>query len=466
MFQFLGILIFLAGLAILILRAFTNEQEVVEQYEDRWGDKRKRTIPVSPEWMINLKNKKAAWLPTLILGVLIFCLPYLFFFADRGYNYLLVFPGGKMDAVMQQGIKYRGFAKIDKWQKYIDVKVVADGVEYDKDELEGIMKPVDLRFIDQVTAKGLVSTRFELPTVKEDFIKLAVEFRSMSNLVNNTIIPTVKEQLVQTAYMFAAQNYISGEAQAFRQTFEEQLKSGTYAVLKREEKDTVYAEISNLSKDRQIKEIRTTYHVDKIMENGKPKRIPHELSENKIIVSQVIVDQIKLEDAFKARLEAQRDESAKRQLEQQKIETAKSTQQRIIAEGERDKAAERVAQEKEQVKKLIAIETRLKEEKTNKELAAIALQTERINAEKVKVKADADAYEIKKKVIAGITPEQELKMRLDAQVRMLGELAKTKWPTYYITGGSTSGKGGNGPLESLITAAMFKQLNSEATTGK
>ena len=49
----------------------------------------------------------------------------------------------------------------------------------------------------------------------------------MSNLVNNTIVPTVKEQLANTAYMFAAQDYISGEAQSFRQVFEEQLKEAT-----------------------------------------------------------------------------------------------------------------------------------------------------------------------------------------------------------------------------------------------
>lgn len=71
------------------------------------------------------------------------------------------------------------------------------------------------------------------------------------------------------------------------------------------------------------------------------------MSENNIIVSQVIVDNIELEATFKQRLEAQRDESAKRQLEQQKVETTKDAQQRIIAEGERDKAQERVNQEKE-----------------------------------------------------------------------------------------------------------------------
>ncbi|MFW5847899.1 MAG: hypothetical protein ACOCVF_03185 [bacterium] len=392
----------------------------------------------------------------MVSGVTLFMIPYLFFFAERGYSYLLVHPGGKLDAVMTQGIKWRGFAKIDPWQKYIDVKVVADDVEYDEKELEGVMRPVPLRFIDQVTATGFVSTRFELPHDKESFIDLAIKYRSMSNLVNNTIIPTVKEQLVQTAYMFAAQDYISGEAQQFRQTFDEQLKDGTYRVEKIEYRDTVFSEITS-TKDRIIKDIKTTYEVNKQLENGVPVRIPHELTENGIIVSQVIVDQITLEDAFKARLEAQRDESAKRQLEQQKIETAKATQQRIVAEGERDKAAERVAQEKEQVKTLIAIETKLKEEKTNKELATIALETQRIESQTVKVKADAEAYEIQKKVYAGITPEKRLQMELDANVKVATELAKIKFPETLIIGGADGKTDGN-LLETLIGAELAKGM--------
>lgn len=392
----------------------------------------------------------------IIVGVTLMMMKYMFFFADRGFNYLLVSPTGKMSAVMEQGIKWRGLAKIDKWQKFIDVKVVGEGIEVDEDEVEGIMKPIPLRFIDQVTASGFVSTRFELPRDEDSFISLAVKFRTMSNLVNNTIVPTVKEQLVNTAYMFAAQDYISGEAQNFRQVFEEQLKGGAYAVEKREIRDTVYSSIQS-SDERAIKEIKTSYEVNKIYENGIPKRIKHELSENNIIVSQVIVDNIELEKIFKQRLEAQRDESAKRQLEQQKVETAKDAQLRIIAEGERDKAAERVAQEKEQVKALIAIETKLKQEETNKKLAAIALETERLNAQKKKVTADAEAYEIAKKVSAGITPEVKLQMELDRDVRVAAEIAKIKFPETMIMGGE---KGSGTPLESLIGAAMAKQLQT------
>ena len=415
-------------------------------------------IQIKPlQWLGRFRS--AQGLILISFGILLMITNSLFFFADRGFNYLLVYPTGQMSAVMEQGIKWRGFAKIDKWQKFIDVKVVGAGIEVDTEEISGVMQPVPLRFIDQVTASGYVSTRFELPREEQSFIKLAVKFRTMSNLVNNTIVPTVKEQLVNTAYMFAAQDYISGEAQSFRQVFEEQLKEGAYAVEKIEKRDTIFTAIRDEA--RGIKEIKTSYEVIKILEDGLPKRIDHELSENNIIVSQVIVDNVELEATFKQRLEAQRDESAKRQLEQQKVETAKDAQQRIIAEGERDKAAERVAQEKEQVKALIAIETKLKQEETNRKLAAIALETEKLNAQRQKVQADAEAYEIAKKVSAGITPEVKLKMELDRDVRVAAEIAKINFPQTMIT---TNGEGGT-PLESLIGAAMAKQLQTNQNDG-
>lgn len=439
MLTFFGVIAFIIGIAIFVISRIDI------------------TLPALT-WMKRFKAAQAVLL--LAIGTVLMLLNSLFFFADRGFNYLLVYPTGQMSAVMEQGIKWRGFAKIDKWQKFIDVKVVGQGIEIDESEVGGVMKPVPLRFIDQVTAAGYVSTRFELPRDEESFINLAVKFRTMSNLVNNTIVPTVKEQLINTAYMFAAQDYISGEAQNFRQVFEEQLKAGAYAVEKLEKRDTVFASVQDVN--RSIKEIKTSYEVKKILENGIPKRIDHELSENNIIVSQVIVDNIELEATFKQRLEAQRDESAKRQLEQQKVETAKDAQQRIIAEGERDKAAERVAQEKEQVKALIAIETKLKQEETNKKLAAIALETERLNAQRKKVQADAEAYEIAKKVNAGITPEVKLKMQLDRDIRVAAEIAKIKFPETMIIGGD-DGKGT--PLESLIGAAMAKQLQNSKDGG-
>ncbi|SNT36384.1 SPFH domain / Band 7 family protein [Ekhidna lutea] len=442
----LGILIILFGLFMFYLRPQLSDQD---QFEDGVLIRRK-----APPFFLMFTKKISLFIAGT--GFMVAMLPYLFFWAEPGYQYFLVYPTGHSDVVMNQGIKFRGFAKVVPWQKYIDVKVTDPDDEVK--DIEGLMKPIPIRFIDQVTAEVKISGRFQLPTVEEDFITLAIKYRTMDNLVQNTLIPTIREQTNNTGYMYAAQDYISGEAQSFRQTLDEQLKDGAYAVIKIEHKDTVFNEVQKTNTDRAIKEIRTSYTVEKVLENGLPKRIPHELTENNIIVSQVIVDDVVLEPIFKQRLEAQRDESAKRQIEQQKVETAKAAQARIIAEGERDKAGERVAQEKEQVKQLIAIETKLKQERTNKELAAIALETERLKAQQKKVSADAKAYENAKLVIAGLTPQERAEWQYKTSVGVAAELSKLTFPQTMIIGGEDSG---GTPLESLIGAAMAKQLTTD-----
>lgn len=436
----IGVLLIIFGLVMFFLRPQLSEENVFE------GEK--KVLSKAPPILLMFSKKVS--LATSLSGILLVLMPYLFFWAEPGYQYFLVYPTGNTSAIMSQGIKWRGFAKVVPWQKYIDVKVVTDGEQVD--EIEGVMTPIPIRFIDQVTATVKLSGRFQLPSDEGSFTNLAIRFRSMDNLVQNTLIPTIREQTNNTGYMFAAQDYISGEAQSFRQTLDEQLKDGAYAVIKIEHKDTIFNEIQ--VNKREIKEVRTTYTVEQVLENGLPKRIPHELTENNIIVSQVIVDDVELEPIFKQRLEAQRDESAKRQIEQQKVETAKAAQARIIAEGERDKAGERVAQEKEQVKQLIAIETKLKQERTNKELAAIALETERLKSQQRKVAADAQAYENSKLVSAGLTPQERAEWEYKTAVGVAGELSKIKFPQTMLIGDEKNGT----PLESLIGAAMAKQL--------
>ena len=349
----LGIIFILGAILLFVLLPSIKKKKII-------SDQKNLTNPSFFTLIMNQMAKLSNRILTFFLGigvVLVF-IPYLFFWAEPGYQYLLVYPTGNKSAIMTEGITWRGFAQIIPWQKFIDVKVV-EGRE-DIDEIEGAMDPIPIRFIDQVTAKTKLSTRFQLPTDEDSFIELAIEFRTLQNLVQTTLIPTVREVVSNTGYMFAAQDYISGSASDFRVAIDDQLKYGTYSVMKSEYRDTIISGIE--SENRTIKEVRTRYEVNKRLDkNNKVIRIQHDINENNIIVAQVIVDDVELEEVFKKRLEAQRDESAKRQLEQQKIKTAKDAQARIVAEGERDKAAERVTQEKEQVKALIAIEISFKE---------------------------------------------------------------------------------------------------------
>ena len=396
---------------------------------------------------------------TLLLSIMggsfiVWLLSVTMFFALPGKQYFVVSTTGAKTAITTEGIKFiMPFSKLQEWDKYIDVRVASESMGEDAlKELEGIMSPVGIRFVDQVTANTYPAVRFKLPSDPEIFIAMAIKYRSVTNLVNNTLIPTIKEQLLNTGYMFSAQDYISGEAQNFRQTFEEMLKDGAYKVKKITILDTIN---DNLG---QIVNIKTSYKVEKVLKNGMPIRIPTEITSNNIIVSQVILDKVDLNKAFKKRLEAQRDESAKRQLEEQKVKTAKTTQQRIIAEGESRKAEEKVSKEVQAISILVAEKTKLTQEETKRQLAIVKLKTAKIEAQTIKVAADADAYTISIKVKAGITPKEELQMRLDADVKKFSHLAKTNWPNNYTVLGAGGGKGGSTPLESIITAAMARQI--------
>lgn len=393
----------------------------------------------------------------VVSGVMLFLISSSLFYAERGFYYEVIYPNGNKAAYFDEGYHLVvPFTKINSWTANIDVK--AGNVEKMSNDIEGKMTPVNVTFVDQVGATVSGSYRFSLPRDEKSFLDLAVKYRSISNLIDNSIIPTIAEQAKLTAKMFSAQDYISGSSQAFRQTFEEQLKSGTYVVKKTINKDTTWTR--NIEeKDREIKDITITYSVDKVLDENKlPKRISNEISSSGIIVSQVIIEDVEVDANYKQRLVAQKAESATRQLEQQKIETAKIAQQRIKAEGERDKEAERVEQEKNQVKQLIAIETKLKQEKTNLELAKIQLETEKANAQKKKVAADAQYYENAKMVSAGLTPLDKAKLENDRAIGVAAEIAKIKFPETMIIGGSN---GNSTPLESLIGAAMAKQLTPD-----
>jgi hypothetical protein len=394
------------------------------------------------------------------IGLGIILLGESLFYAVPSVQYYIVSPFGTKSTVFNAGLHFKiPFSRVQEWSKFIDIKCI-DEEEINtplSEGVEGIIKGgIPIRFIDQVTGNVKVSVRVELPSDEASFIKLAEEFKDQTNFVNNTLLATVQEQVSNTGYMYAAQDYISGAASDFRQTIDDQLKNGGYSVEKKEMFDTIYTAIQDTGK-RRIKEVNTKYMVKRRKDsNGRDIRIPHDINKNKVGISQVIVSNIVLEEAFRKRLEKQRDIASQKRIEMEAVEAAKIAQQKIIAEGERDKAAERVTQEKEQVKTLIAIETQVKQEESKRELAEIALKTERLKAEAEKVKADAESYKNQKLVSAGLTPQERAKIEKETAIGVAAELAKLKLPEVYI--GGSDGKGNEGIISSLLGAEMGRNM--------
>jgi hypothetical protein len=427
-----------------------------------------------------------------IVGVVFIILGSALFYSRPGHQYFIVNPFGTKYAVMDSGYKLiMPFSRVQEWEKYIDVKVVSknsegeftestegvDGVISDEviftvtvngQEVERKYYGIPITFIDKVRGVVSLSSRFELPQDPDSFIKLAEEFRHPMNLVNNTLIPTVREQVINTAYMFSADDYVSGDASNFRQTLDDQLKNGGFAVDKIEKRDTLYLNIGVTedvkAKDREIREIKTYYKVDKRLDkNGLPIRIEHDITKNKIMISQVIVDDVDLEPKFRQKLEMQRDISAQKGIELQKIETAEAAKKRIAAEGERDKTQERVIQEKEQVKKLIAIETKVKEEESKRQLAVIALETSKLDSQKRKVDAEAKRYELQQ--ADGLSEAEKYIIDANKEVGLANAAAKREMfrnlTTYIESGGSGKGNGSSIMTDVIAADYVTNQLNAK-----
>lgn len=453
----LGFIMVAFAIAMSVMHPTLRLQPETKKGKNRWGDDVTEELPASPTFLTMWTKKPR----TILLGVgaLLIVLPSFLFYATPGHQYYVVSPFGTKSAVTtKSGYVFKiPFSRIQEWEKFVDVKVIDEG---DPTEgIEGIIKGgIPIRFIDQVKAAVKVSVRVQIPSDPESFMVLAEEFRHPQNFVNNTLVPTVREQVINTGYMFAAQDYISGAASDFRQTLDDQLKNGGFSVEKKEYFDTTYVN-TGIQEDgeRKIREISTRYEVEKrIGTDGFPTRIPHDITKNNVIVSQVIVDQLVLEEAFQKRLEKQRDIASQKRIEMEAVEAAKIAQQKILAEGERDKAAERVAQEREQVKTLIAIETKVKQEESKRELAEIALKTAELEAKAQKVKADAESYQNARLVSAGLTPQEKAQIQKETAIGVAAELAKLNLPEVYVAG--SSGKGNNGILTDLLGAEFAKTM--------
>lgn len=436
---------------------------------------------IAPNLSKNMPNFLTTWNWSKSIKLALFALIYItvmesFFIARESKQYyILNKANGSRTAVTTPGLKFIApfVSQVKEWDKFLEIKAVPidkdgnyKGTETELNALkdvEGVIGGgVSVRFIDKVTADVYPSVRFQLPSDEKTFIKIVETYRSQENLVMNTLVPTVSEQLKNITFMFTADEYVSGGATIYRSEIEEVLKNGSYVFTKEIVRDTIYSEPALndtskvLNRAREIREIKVYEKNKKVYKDGSPLRKKHEITENNIITAQVIINTIDLESNYEKKLSEQRDLSAQTIIENQKIITAKSAQLRIIAEGERDKATERVKQEKAQVSRLIEIETKVKEEESKRQLAEINVRTEELKARATKISADAEAYKNAKLVQAGLTPKEKADYELKKIEAATKNLANMAVPQNIIVGGNGNGNATEALLQTKLLNDILK----------
>lgn len=391
---------------------------------------------------------------TIPLTVILFMIGKMFFYAHPGHYYV-VQNGitGNQSVITSQGFKPKVFGQVIEFKQVLTIKFSPEN----NGEYSGWDKPHSVRFNDAVVAEVSGSFRVRIPSHLDLLKKLAIEYRSQENLVNASLLPTVREVLRNSARMISAQDYIVGKGGIFEQAVIDQLQNGIYELEIQTSRDTSkepiqtdetrYVDRSNVVRTEVVK-IKGP--------DGKELHKQHAFIEYGIEVTQSVIDNVDPEQKFKDLLAQQRDAAGKSNIARQEAQKAEFEKQKIVAQGEAAKAQVRVDQEKKQVEILIESETAMKKKETEVKTNRFALEAEELAAKATKIRADAEAYQR----TAVMKADGALEKRLAAKVEIAKAIAEAikgtpLVPTTLITSGGENGG-------SSISSAVFNLLAVDA----
>ncbi len=440
----------------------------------RSGDSRELSLPNSVP-----KGMRVGIVAAVALSLVAVTFNQVFFYAEPGYVYHVRTITGTERVVDGVGYSMHLFGRVNAWKKAMTVladDTTADGVnaESESSTASASLPPLNIMFLDQVDADAMAAVRFRLPSDRATFLKMAHEYRTPENLLRVALIPSFQETLQATASLMSAEDYYSGGRTEFINEFENQMQMGVYIVKRKEvlrdstKRQTSEADASNPTlQDEFGDQQKTVFIVEKLTDpdTGLPVRKEQKFTLYGITVHEARVTNMKPNEKFVGRMEQKQEASAMRAIaREQKVQ---EEEQRLlaIARGDREVAERQAAMKVEQVEATTKAETRKKETlieaERQKQQAAIQEETSkillskaRIDAEAVKVAADAEAYMKAKILSADNALAQKLEAEIEIQRIWAEAFAKRAVPQ------NVFGGGGNGttPVGSDMEVKNFMQL--------
>lgn len=324
-------------------------------------------------WSVTRSMMKIKLMIGLIAtGIVLIAMTGAFFYAEAGYQYMVQYPTGAQVHITKPGWNVKMWGDVLPFKKIITVRLTE---EIDKESETASVEDnsVKVLFNDGVRAKISHSTRFRLPTDRNSFLKMVRDYRTEENLVTSSLVPVAREVIRNSARELGAQKYISGGGGVLENNIYDQMQNGIVLLSVKEETVTPTEESINPETGKKriinLKPVIVTSVNRRTKKDGTLLRKQHPIKQYNIKVTQSTVEDVNFEPKFKEMIEQQRDAAAKANVEKQLAKQAEYAQKRIVAEGEKEKAAQRAKMEQEQVSKLIAAETAKKEEEFRREQA-------------------------------------------------------------------------------------------------
>ena len=410
-----------------------------------------------------------------------------FFYAEPGYKYHVRTITGAESMVTDVGYNVYLFGRYNSWKNAMSVQSSYNGsglvsAEQEAATMSADLPPQLLVFLDQVDAQVQATTRFELPTDEESFLRLARQYRTPENLLRTELIPAFQETLGANAALMSAEDYFQGGKTEFNNEFQRQMETGIYLVRRVEErvrldeaanaKATANASLGTQQQDYGD-QFKTIFKVEKLRDNtGQPMRKAQSFAKFGISVTSARVTNVQPNAKFRERMQLRQQAAADRAIAREKRVQEEEQRLLAIAKGEREVAERQAAAKVEQIEKTTNAETSkqlaLTEARRRNEQAAIdrdtsmiQLERARIDAEARQVAADAAAYEKRAILEADNALQQKLDAYVTAQKFWAEAFAQRRVPTQ-VFGNQSSGPGNDSDIQTfmdIMTMRAAKDLS-------
>lgn len=436
-----------------------------------------------PSKLPNLSSKfKSRYIVLAGIGVLL--LNGLFFWNDAGTITAVQFPWGGDKMITTQGVKIKGWGRTIPLSYEISIRDMIlskypDGspAESLPDTERGIYNRSAKKWEFSDAIKADIATAIVIEILTDDdstFLAMADRNRSEAKLINGRVLPNIDAALKNTCKLMDAQDYISGAASKFDLYFRDQLQNGMYIVEEYYETEKLPQIIGDSTSVRTVGVLSDVQEGQGVSKQKKYRikynsqgdilrdNTSNSLSQYGIKFIQAQVTSIDWEKSFDTRLDEQKDEVAKTQLEKQQAERQYYTAKKNEAEAESNKVQRRGELELQQIEKTIAAETKAKAAKYKEEEEKNLLAAASDESKRIKILADAEAYKNHKLVISGLTPQERRTMDETMNKDKWSNVAKMQFNGVYIMdGGASSKSSGDGLLSALLGAEVAKNMNSK-----
>lgn len=404
--------------------------------------------------------KQLKW-PLIGLAVILLAL-YLnpFFQNPAGSRSVWQQPSGKQGCRFEPGIYYAGFFANEKeWPNQISVSYKDSMADASMELVDNTIEigQIEVRFGgDAATAKMSGIAQFILPNDEESMLNIHNVHRTPESLVRKRLMPYTKECLQSSAQLMSSEMHYSGGRVSMVQDYINQLQNGSY----------ILKTIDKVIYDSLDKEFKRVYKNEILTDkNNQFLRKASSLKEYGITTADANITEVDYQNTVDAMLEQKIIASTTASVSKQKLITAMQEALTKKAEGEKKLVEIEYQQKQEQTRQVVAAATLVEVAKQDLLKQEIAEKAASREAAKIKILADANAYQKRTEIQANGALEQKLRTYETVQKNWADAFSKYQGNIVpqIQSGGGSSGNGAVNFME-MMGAKAARDLSLDLKT--